>query len=143
MCNAWHEFIRNKRDRKDISFFSLKLSKNIFDLYKELKNKTYKHGVYEVFFISDPKPRSIHKATVRDRLLHHAIHRVLRTATKKRMIRNLKTKHNHPEIVQSYLGLLSHGNSWKLRQKIIELKNHESKNPNEPNHNLHRRLVSR
>jgi retron-type reverse transcriptase len=42
-----------------------------------LKNKTYQHGEYEAFKINDPKPRDIHKATVRDRLLHHAIYRIL------------------------------------------------------------------
>lgn len=46
-------------------------------LHIDLKNKTYVHGGYYAFNISDPKPRSIHKASVRDRLLHHAIYRKL------------------------------------------------------------------
>ena len=50
---------------------------NILDLHNDLKNKTYRHGPYHAFNISDPKPRNIHKATVRDRLLHHAIYRIL------------------------------------------------------------------
>jgi retron-type reverse transcriptase len=50
---------------------------NILMLRHELLNKTYRHGLYEEFKISDPKPRIIHKATVRDRLLHHAIYRIL------------------------------------------------------------------
>ncbi len=50
---------------------------NIIDLHKELKNKTYIHHGYKAFKISDPKPRNIHKASVRDRLLHHAIYRML------------------------------------------------------------------
>ena len=50
---------------------------NIISLHLELKNKTYKHGGYHAFNISDPKPRNIHKASVRDRLLHHAVYRVL------------------------------------------------------------------
>ena len=50
---------------------------NIIDLHQDLKNKTYKHSSYHAFNISDPKPRNIHKASVRDRLLHHAIYRVL------------------------------------------------------------------
>jgi retron-type reverse transcriptase len=50
---------------------------NIFSLHRDLKSKTYKHGEYEAFNISDPKPRNIHKATVRDRLLHHAVYRKL------------------------------------------------------------------
>jgi len=50
---------------------------NILALHRDLKNKTYAHGTYYAFNISDPKPRNIHKASVRDRLLHHAIYRKL------------------------------------------------------------------
>ncbi len=50
---------------------------NILGLHRDLVEKTYKHSSYEAFSISDPKPRSIHKASVRDRLLHHAIYRLL------------------------------------------------------------------
>lgn len=39
--------------------------------------KTYVHGPYHAFKINDPKPRHIHKATVRDRLVHHALYRLL------------------------------------------------------------------
>jgi retron-type reverse transcriptase len=39
-----------------------------------LRNKTYCHGAYQAFNISDPKPRNIHKAIVRDRLLHHLLY---------------------------------------------------------------------
>ncbi|MFA6274410.1 MAG: reverse transcriptase/maturase family protein [Candidatus Paceibacterota bacterium] len=74
---SWREFLRGKRKRKDVILFSLNLMENIYILHSDLKNKTYKHGDYIAFNISDPKPRNIHKATVRDRLLHHAIYRVL------------------------------------------------------------------
>lgn len=50
---------------------------NILALHADLKSKTYKHGPYHHFKISDPKPRDIHKASVRDRLLHHALYRQL------------------------------------------------------------------
>lgn len=69
--------MRGKKYKKDVAEFSLNLSRNIFGLHEELRTKTYRHGAYEAFSISDPKPRSIHKAMVRDRLLHHAIYRVL------------------------------------------------------------------
>ncbi|MCC7004807.1 group II intron reverse transcriptase domain-containing protein, partial [Candidatus Nomurabacteria bacterium] len=65
------------RAKKDVQEFQYKLSDNILNLHKDLKNKTYVHGGYYAFNISDPKPRNIHKATVRDRLLHHAIYRQL------------------------------------------------------------------
>jgi len=50
---------------------------NILSLHQGLKERTYGHGGYQAFNISDPKPRNIHKALVRDRLLHHAIYRAL------------------------------------------------------------------
>ena len=50
---------------------------NILQLHSNLKNHIYTHGPYHAFNISDPKPRNIHKASVRDRLLHHAIYRIL------------------------------------------------------------------
>lgn len=77
LLEAWKEFIRGKRDRRDVCEFSLNLMDNIFSLHGDLLNHTYNHGHYQSFKISDPKPRDIHKASVRDRLLHHAIYRVL------------------------------------------------------------------
>jgi retron-type reverse transcriptase len=74
---AWEEFVAGKKHKKDVMEFSVHLSENIFNLHQDLKNKIYKHGGYHAFNISDPKPRNIHKASMRDRLLHHAIYRVL------------------------------------------------------------------
>jgi retron-type reverse transcriptase len=74
---AWREFLKNKRNRKDVQIFSMHLTANVLSLHSELSNKTYRHGGYTAFRINDPKPRDIHKASVRDRLLHHAIYRVL------------------------------------------------------------------
>ncbi|MBI4155751.1 MAG: group II intron reverse transcriptase domain-containing protein [Candidatus Zambryskibacteria bacterium] len=74
---AWKEFLAGKKKRKDVQEFQLHLMDNILSLHQDLKNKAYRHGGYHAFNISDPKPRNIHKATVRDRLLHHAIYRIL------------------------------------------------------------------
>jgi RNA-directed DNA polymerase len=74
---AWQEFVCGKRSKKDVQQFSLNLADNILQLNSELANFTYKHGEYTAFNISDPKPRNIHKAGVRDRVLHHAIYRKL------------------------------------------------------------------
>ena len=77
LLKAWHEFVRGKRKKLDVQEFSLRLMDNIIELNEELVSKTYKHGNYVGFSISDPKPRKIHKASVRDRILHHAIYRIL------------------------------------------------------------------
>lgn len=74
---AWQEFVKGKGNRKDVELFNLHLAENIFALHNDLKSNTYEHSVYQAFNISDPKPRNIHKASVRDRLFHHAIYRIL------------------------------------------------------------------
>jgi retron-type reverse transcriptase len=74
---AWQEFLRGKSKRQDVQKFSAHLMDNIFSLHHDLLYHAYEHGGYEAFKINDPKPRDIHKATVRDRLLHHAVYRVL------------------------------------------------------------------
>lgn len=77
LLEAWKEFEKGKKNRKDVQVFSLRLMDNIFSLRNDLFHHTYKHGSYQAFKINDPKPRDIHKAGVRDRLLHHAIYRIL------------------------------------------------------------------
>jgi RNA-directed DNA polymerase len=77
LLEAWKEFEKGKKNKKDVQIFSMHLMDNIFSLNSELVNNTYKHEGYQAFKINDPKPRDIHKATVRDRLLHHAIYRKL------------------------------------------------------------------
>mgnify|MGYP001616509045 CR=1 FL=1 len=77
LLSAWREFLCGKRRRKDVAEFCMNLTDNILVLHCELTNKSYSHGPYHAFKINDPKPRDIHKAIVRDRLLHHAIYRVL------------------------------------------------------------------
>jgi RNA-directed DNA polymerase len=77
LLEAWEEFVAGKRGKRDVQEFQLRLMDNLFALHADLINHTYRHGGYQAFNIADPKPRNIHKASVRDRLVHHAIHRVL------------------------------------------------------------------
>jgi RNA-directed DNA polymerase len=77
LLEAWKGFVKSKRARRDVQEFEQNLMGNIISFHKDLVLKTYKHSAYEAFNISDPKPRNIHKAKVRDRLLHHAIYRIL------------------------------------------------------------------
>jgi retron-type reverse transcriptase len=50
-------------------------------------------------------------------------HMVLRTNTKRRMFRNIKNKEGKFETVQSYLGLIKHGNAAKIKRDIQSLLN--------------------
>ena len=120
-------FVRGKRAKKDVVEFSLNLSRNVFDLHQDLKNKTYKHGYYQSFNISDPKPRNIHKAKVRDRLPHHAIYRVLYPYFDQKFIhdsyscRNLKGTHKALNRVRNFARKASLNNTttaWVLKWYI-------------------------
>jgi RNA-directed DNA polymerase len=77
LFRAWEAFKSDKRNKPDVAEFERNLECNIFGLYRELKGGAYTHGVYKRFWIHDPKRRRIHKATVRDRILHHAVFRIL------------------------------------------------------------------
>ena len=61
----------------DVQVFSFNLMDNLLSLHYDLVSHEYKHGDYQASKISDPKPRIIHKASVRDRLLHRAVYRIL------------------------------------------------------------------
>lgn len=77
LLDAWKEFVKGKHKRVDVQEFGRYLMQNILALHHELEAGVYRHGGYHHFKISDPKPRDIHKAGVRDRLVHHALYRKL------------------------------------------------------------------
>ena len=77
LFRAWKEFKKGKNKKTDIITFALNLENNIFSLRDELISGSWICGGYKKFSIKDPKPRIIHKAIVRDRLLYQAIYQVL------------------------------------------------------------------
>lgn len=77
LFSAWDSFHSGKKNKPDVLRFEWDLETNIFHLHRLLKAKSFEHGAYASFFIQDPKQRHIHKATVQDRILHHAIFNVL------------------------------------------------------------------
>ena len=127
ILEAWQEFLRGKRNKPDVQIFSLRLMDNIFNLYYELSNYIYKHGGYQQFKINDPKPRIVHKASVRDRLLHHAVHRKLYPFFDKKFIadsyscRNNRGTHKALNQFRKYCRNISKNNTrqcWILKCDI-------------------------
>ena len=53
--------------------------------------------------------------------VHFPEHRVLRTTSKRKMFREIRNKNGKEETVQSYLGLLSHGNAESLQAKVEDI----------------------
>jgi len=67
---AWSVFRAGKEKKVEVLFFEGNIEDNLFSLYFSLKNGIYQHQAYEYFKISDPKKRDIHKASLRDRIVH-------------------------------------------------------------------------
>ncbi len=114
---AWQEFRRGKRQKLDVCQFEYNLEDNIFQLHQELKTKSYHHSYYTSFYVKDPKLRHIHKACVKDRLLHHAVFRILYPIFDKTFIfdsyscRIGKGTHRAVNRLQEFFGKISRNNT--------------------------------
>ena len=74
---AWREFKNGKTNKADVAAFAEYAECELIGLHEDLARGAYRHGAYARFFVHDPKRRPIAKASVRDRVLHHAICRAL------------------------------------------------------------------
>ncbi|MEM7203297.1 MAG: RNA-directed DNA polymerase [Planctomycetota bacterium] len=74
---AWETFCRGKRARPTVAAFAREAPQELQRLRRELIEGRYRPGPYRVLFLHEPKRRLIAAADVRDRVVHHAIHRVL------------------------------------------------------------------
>ena len=117
---AWREFKKGKTSKADVQQFEFSLEDNLFQLHQELKTKTYQHSHYTAFNVCDPKLRRIHKANVRDRVLHHAIFRILYLIFDKHFIfdsyscRTKKGTHKAVDRLENFAGKLSQNNSKNI-----------------------------
>lgn len=70
LMKAHNKAKRGKGLKKDVILFELKKEEYILWLYEELKNGTYHHGGYTVFYVTEPKLRKIEKSRYMDRIVH-------------------------------------------------------------------------
>ena len=68
---------RGKKYRPDVAKFHFDLENQLFELRNDLTSRNYQPGEYMTFHIQDPKPRLISAAPYRDRVVHHALCRVI------------------------------------------------------------------
>jgi len=114
---AWELFRKGKRSRGDVMVFERNLEDNIFELHKNLISGLYRHSPYEPFTIHDPKQRTIHKALVRDRVVHQAIVNVIEPLFERRFIHDSyscrvgKGTHAAIERLRSFLASASKNNT--------------------------------
>lgn len=75
--SAWKKFCLGKTNKVSVFEFRHNLEDNLFHLQEELADLTYRHENYERFLVYDPKCRIIHKAGVKDRIVHTLVSRRL------------------------------------------------------------------
>ena len=85
---AYQEACRGKRRRPDVAAFMLDREEQLLRLREELASQQWSPRGYKTFVISVPKRRLISAAPFRDRVVHHAIHRVLAPVLLRRMLPN-------------------------------------------------------
>ena len=73
LLNAHMVARANKKHKKDVIDFELDLAKNLVELEKSLKDKTYVVSGYKKFLIFEPKRREIQALEYRDRIVQHTI----------------------------------------------------------------------
>lgn len=61
---------QGKTNKKEVILFEMDLETNVMNLYRNLKNGTYKMGKYREFTIYEPKERIIKALPYVDRIVH-------------------------------------------------------------------------
>ncbi len=83
---AWRKARKGKRRREQAAAFERVQEAELLALEAELRDFTYEPGPYHSFFIHDPKKRLISAAPFRDRVVHHALYRVIEPIWERRFI---------------------------------------------------------
>ena len=83
---AYREALAGKRSKTGPAQFMLNLSQELIQLQRSLETHTYQPGKYTTFYIYEPKKRMISAAPFRDRVVHHAICRVIEPIFEKSFI---------------------------------------------------------
>jgi len=77
LCAAARAAVRGRRRKPACARLLFDLETEVLALQRELLDGTYRPRPYRTFTVSDPKPRAISAADMRDRVVHHALCTVL------------------------------------------------------------------
>ncbi|MFH1365341.1 MAG: hypothetical protein ABIH28_02040 [archaeon] len=77
LISAWRNARKGKTKKKYIYDFEQNTRKNLLKLNEELLNQTYSPEPLKIFILRNPKTRKISKSAFCDRIVHHALVRVI------------------------------------------------------------------
>ena len=120
----------SKRYCSSILKFGYKLEENLLALRFELTHKTYRHGGYREFVVTDSKKRTIKAAPFRDRVVHHAVCNIIEPMLDKGFVYDSyacrRGKGTHAAILRlesfiKTLGQARERNGLSLQKKLLPL----------------------
>lgn len=85
---AYYDCRKRKRNTMQSMKFEWQQEKNLFQLYKELKEGTYEIGRSICFVVTHPKPREVWAGAFRDRIVHHLIYNAVKERFENRFIKD-------------------------------------------------------
>jgi RNA-directed DNA polymerase len=109
LVGSYQKCRRRKRYKPEAAEFDYAWETNLLLLKQDLEDGSYRPGRYRHFFIFEPKRRKISAAPFRDRVVHHAVVRVLEPIFERRFIfdsyacRRGKGTHRALDRAQGYL----------------------------------------
>lgn len=85
---AYQNACKSRKNKKEVYIFNQDLEKNLKSILDDLTWKTYIHGGYQKFVLTDNKKRYIYSPTFRDHILHHMLYNVCYDILDKRIPSN-------------------------------------------------------
>lgn len=77
LLGAYHDARKGKRTRLSVMLFEAERERNLLRLQQEMRDGTFQCGRYREFTVYEPKERAIKALPFRDRVMQHAIYRVI------------------------------------------------------------------
>lgn len=109
-----------KRRKAQTAAFEFDLESNLLRIKSELERECYEFGAYRQFVIHEPKERLISAAPYVDRVVHHAICRVVEPILDRAMIHDTYAcrpgKGSHKAVARAHRFL--RGSAWVLKMDI-------------------------
>lgn len=73
LMDVYHIIRTNTHHKNKLLVFELFFSCNLFSIYEVLKQKKYRHQLYHVFLIHEPKYRIIMSEVMSDKIVNHLV----------------------------------------------------------------------
>lgn len=88
LVGAYFDARRSKRFKTDVMRFHRQWEENLLNIHNHLVWGSWEPKPFKVFFVHEPKERVIEAPAFSDRIVHHAMHRVLSPYFERRFIRH-------------------------------------------------------